>query len=142
MHHLFSAPARYQFTAMLLLCFAAVFSDKCPASRTLPITQLTEVLWQGRHSFRSAGEVYCLNVTVPRAALSFVEIPDALIEVWRNDERWSLALVANGSLSSSQPGSIDFGDDTDIIAFTAFTKTVLAFSLVRFPERMPESNYI
>jgi hypothetical protein len=118
---------------MIALLTPFVFSDRCPTFRTLPITRFTADLFPVGHSFSSAGDIYCVNITVPRVALSFVEIPDAFVEVWRNTDYSGQELFVNDSLRFVRTRSIDFGADTGLLVFTSLSQTFLAFSLVKFP---------
>jgi hypothetical protein len=115
----------------MFLLTALMLFDDCPSSRTLQITD-SPLFTQHTETLTGRNQYVCINLTVPHIALSLLQSPNALIEVFSaGDSTYELdfSTVAHQSFARI----FDFGDDRGFLVFRSLSATRLIFSTVHYP---------
>jgi hypothetical protein len=115
----------------MLFLFSLALYDECLPSRTSDFAQPSQI-HRGRVAFPSAGDVVCLNISVPQTVVSFLDTADASIRVFTNNASGPV-LALDSTFRASRLAIADFGSDTGVIVLRSLSQTGLTYSLIAYP---------
>jgi hypothetical protein len=115
----------------MFLLWGLFLYDDCARARMFQFDQPMQIL-KTRISFPFANDIVCLNVSIPDVAISFLDVANASVEVYRSAQ-FGPSLQHNSTLTRSRLGVVDFGNDTGTILIRSLSPTGLSYSVVAYP---------